>query len=45
MGTISPYCSATGMKSSGGTDTPSRDQRSSASTAVTRPVARSTTGW
>ena len=33
------------MNSSGGTETPSRHQRTSASTPVTREVASSTTGW
>src|SRR5260221_3274203 len=44
-GTISPESSATLRNSAGGTACPSRDQRASASTPMTRDVANSTTGW
>jgi hypothetical protein len=46
IGTISPVSSATAMKSPGARRPSSVCcQRSSASTACTRPEARSTSGW
>ena len=46
MGTIRPLTSASGMKTSGGIGPRvGCSQRSSASTATTRPESRSTSGW
>ena len=45
IGTIRPERSASGMKSSGGTSSPSRRQRISASTPNMTPVGRSSSGW
>ena len=44
-GTISPVSSASGMKSPGGTSTPLRRQRISASTPTMRTLRASTLGW
>ena len=46
MGSINPFCSATGMNSDGGTSPRSGwFQRMSASTETTARVRSETTGW
>ena len=43
---MSPHCSATGMNSAGGTESPSgRSQRSSDSIPTGKPVPERTIGW